>query len=219
MRNLAIVFGTACILAAGCHHAPRPAAPAGKPRACPSSALPKEGVLACDVITEPYVRYDDPDAVVFNDLPIMLFFFPQKPPDKTTVLQPVKARAAASAVNGTCRAIGIDGLVSLQRQARRKGANAVVNIRATWDEEPLGNELEFGCKVVKGRLALVWEGTLADVPAQEAKAALAPAAAAPAPPAKDDATERLKALQDLYYRGLITREEFEAKRAALLEGL
>jgi hypothetical protein len=219
---LAATLAFACAMGAGCHHKPRPSPVPAAKVACPSNAIPEAGISACDVVTEPYVRYDDPDAVVFNDLPIMLFFFAQKPPDGTAVLQPVKARATAAA-SGTCRAIGIDGLVSLQRQAKRAGANAVVNIRATWDEEPLGNELEFGCKVVKGRPAIVWEGTLANVPgkpAPEPPLAAAPAPATPAAaPAGDDATVRLKELQDLYYRGLITREEFERKRAAILEGL
>ncbi len=39
-----------------------------------------------------------------------------------------------------------------------------------------------------------------------------------APPARDTA-ERLQELQRLFDKGLITREEYEQKRAAILQGL
>jgi hypothetical protein len=45
-----------------------------------------------------------------------------------------------------------------------------------------------------------------------------PARAATAPPAPDS-SQRLVALDDLYKRGLITKDEYDAKRGEILKGL
>jgi len=186
---------------------------------CAPGESSEASTRACDVVLEPYPRYDEPDATVFNDLPVMLFFFQQTPPTGTEVLRPIRARAVLSTERGNCRDAGIAGLRSLQRQAVRYQANAVVNIRATWDGDPLGDELTFGCRLVEDRYALIWEGALAKVPAEPAT----PVADEDGGTVPDDTADmgeetaaKLRKLQNLYYQGLITREEFLERRQQIL---
>ncbi|MBW8760462.1 MAG: SHOCT domain-containing protein [Burkholderiales bacterium] len=51
------------------------------------------------------------------------------------------------------------------------------------------------------------------------QAAPAPAAAPPAPPAEQDAEQRLTKLKRLYDKGLITKSEYDKKRAEIIKGL
>lgn len=178
----------------------------------------------CDVVLEPYPRYDDPDAMVFDDLPVKLFFFPQTPPAGTEVLRPIRAKAALPVARGDCRETGVAGLKSLQRLAVRHRADAVVNIRATWDGDQLGDELSFGCRRVGDRWALIWEGALARVPAQVEPADPVDGGATggdqdqPGDLGEEEAA-KLRKLQNLYYQGLITREEFLQRRQDILNEL
>ena len=163
---------------------------------------------------EAYPRYEDPEAAVFNDLPVRLYFYVQSPPEGIEVLRPIRVRAAAPAGPGGCRDAAMRGLVRVQRLAARHDVDAVVNLRPTWNGEPLGDELRYGCRLVRDRYALIWEGALARLPA--ALPSPAPAAAGD-PGGKDDAGARLRELQRLYYQGLITREELERRRRAVLD--
>jgi len=187
---------------------------------CSAAEVASGGPAGCDVVLEPYPRYDDPDAMVFNDLPVSLFFFPQTPPAGTEVLRPIRARAVIGLERGSCRDAGIAGLQSLQRLAVRSKAGAVVNIRATWDGQPLGDEITFGCRKVGDRYALIWEGALANVPPPIAPDPAAGDAGSPedAQPGDmgEEAAAKLRKLQNLYYQGLITREEFVERRQGIL---
>ena len=169
-------------------------------------------------VLESYPRHDDPDAVAFNDLPVRLYFFTQTPPAETKIMKPVRVIFRTVANGKTCRDAGIGGLTKLQRVAMRARANAVVNIRATWDGAPLGDELRFGCRRVDDTFTLVWEGALATVP-EEAPPPDAPSAEPPAATDEDKTSARLRELQGLYYQGLITREEFLERRQKILDGL
>lgn len=169
-------------------------------------------------VLEPYPRHDDPDAVAFNDLPVRLYFFTQTPPAETKIMKPVRVIFRAVANGKTCRNAGIGGLTKLQRVAMRARANAVVNIRATWDGAPLGDELRFGCRRVDDTFTLVWEGALATVP-EEAPPPDELIAEPPAATEEDKTSARLRELQGLYYQGLITREEFLQRRQKILDGL
>jgi len=179
---------------------------------------------AAVTVLEPYPRHEDPDAVAFDDLPVRLYFFTQAPPADTKIVKPVSVLFKSVADGKTCRDAGVGGLQKLQRVAMRNRANAVVNIRATWDGAQLGDELRFGCRRVNGTFVLIWEGALATVP----EPAPAPATAEPATPEiadepqpgdEESASERLRELQGLYYQGLITREEFLQRRQEILDGL
>jgi len=55
--------------------------------------------------------------------------------------------------------------------------------------------------------------------APAAPAAPVPAAAPPAPPAEQDAEQRLTKLKRLYEKGLITKSEYDKKRAEIIKGL
>jgi hypothetical protein len=192
---LALVVG-ALLLAAGCRTAPPPVA--RKPEPPPSA---------------PYPRFDDPDAARFDDLPVLLFLHTQQPPAGTEVLRPIRARGASPVEGGSCREAGIEGLVRLQRIAEQQGADAVVNVRATWRGETIGDDTRFECLVHRGRYTLVWEGALARVPAPT------PAAPGPAPEPGNDAAARLRKLQSLYYQGLISDEEYLQRKDEILEEL
>ena len=177
---------------------------------------------AAVTILESYPRHTDPDAVAFNDLPVSLFYFSQTPPEGTTISKPVRVLFKMVAEGKTCRDAGVGGLKKLQRVALRQKFDAVVNIRATWDGEQLGDATRFGCRRIGDELQLVWEGALATLPPKAAAPAAAPVqdAAAPASvPATDQTGDRLRELQRLYYEGLITREEFLARRQKVLDEL
>jgi hypothetical protein len=180
---------------------------------------------AAVTVLEPYPRHADADAVAFNDLPVSLYFFTQAPPADTKILKPVRVLFRSVADGKTCREAGIGGLQKLQRVAVRNRVNAVVNIRATWEGAQLGDEIRFGCRRINNTYTLVWEGALANVPEQAAEPAQPPSedpATATTPPALTDeesASARLRELQSLYYQGLITREEFLARRQKILDGL
>jgi len=190
---------------------------------CCARLLAESEPQAPVTVLEPYPRHEDPDAVAFDDLPVRLYFFTQAPPPETEIVKPVSVLFKTVAEGKTCREAGVGGLQKLQRVALRARANAVVNIRATWDGAQLGDELRFGCRRVNGTFVLIWEGALATVPEP------APAPADPAvPEAADDAPQpgdeeptsaRLRELQSLYYQGLITREEFLQRRQEILDGL
>lgn len=177
---------------------------------------------AATIVLEEYPRAGDPDAVVFNDLPVRLYFFTQAPPEGTAIAKPVRVLFRMVAGGRSCREAGIGGLRKLQRVAVRARANAVVNVRATWEGEPLGDEARFGCRRAGDEYELVWEGALASVPEPPPPAAAPPPpaeeAAAPSPP-PDTAADRLRELQELYYQGLVTREEFLERRQRILDGL
>jgi hypothetical protein len=183
------------LLAAGCRTAPPPVAK--RPEPPPSAAYP---------------RYDDPDAARFDDLPVLLFFHVQHPPAGTDLLRPVRARGASPIEGGSCREAGIAGLVRLQRIAEQQGADAVVNIRATWRQELIGDDRRFECRVHRGRYSLVWEGALARLPAPVP----VPVTTAPAPEAENEPAARLRKLQSLYYQGLISDEEYLQRKDEIL---
>lgn len=166
-------------------------------------------------------RHDDPDAVVFNDLPVRLYFHSQTPPAQTQIVKPIRVLFRMDGRGRSCREAGIAGLQKLQRVAVRHRANAVVNIRSTWDGALTGDAARFGCRRADGELSLVWEGALANVPAAE-EATPPPDEADGQPPdgsPEDSASARLRELQSLYYQGLITREEFLERRQRILDGL
>jgi len=171
--------------------------------------------------TESFPRHDDPDAVVFNDLPVRLYFHSQTPPAQTQIVKPVRVLFRTAAQGKTCREAGIAGLQKLQRVAMRNRVNAVVNIRSTWDGAQTGDTLHFGCRRASGELSLVWEGALANVPEEAEPPAPDPAGTQPAEDAgaSDSASARIRELQSLYYQGLITREEFLERRQKILDGL
>jgi hypothetical protein len=186
------------LLAAGCRTAPPPSARAPEP---PPSA--------------PYPRFDDPDAARFDDLPVLLFFHSQAPPAGIELLRPIRARGVSPVSGGSCRAAGMAGLARLQRIAVQQGVDAVVNLRATWLGELIGDDTRFECRVHRGRYSLVWEGALARMPAP---VPAAPPAASPGPPGDPDADPavRLRRLQSLYYQGLITRDEYLERKDEIL---
>jgi len=185
---------------------------------CLAEEIPELDPAVCDFVMEPYIRYDDPDAFVFDDLPVAMYFFPQAPPAGTGVVGPVSATGVSPLERGSCRAAGIEGLSKLQETAARRGADAVVNIRATWDGERLGDRLRFGCRVERGRFHVQWEGALARLPEGEEAEARTDGDAG-ADPVPEETAARLRRLQGLYYQGLITREEYLEKRAAVLDEL
>ena len=189
---LSIVVG-ALLAVAGCRTAPPPVAK--RPEPPPSASYP---------------RFDDPDAARFDDLPVLLFFHVQQPPAGTELLRPIRARGTSPVSGGGCREAGIAGLVRLQRIAEQQGADAVVNIRATWRGEMIGDDARFECRVHRGRHSLVWEGALARLPAP------VPLAPAPAPEPGNDAAARLRKLQSLYYQGLISHEEYLQRKDEIL---
>lgn len=164
---------------------------------------------------EPYPRFDDPDAVVFNDLPVMLYFHSQTPPAGTEIIRPVSTVSSTIATGDrTCRHAGLEGLRKLQRIAVQREANAVVNIRATWDGKQLGDDLVFGCVPEGDRYSLIWEGALARIPEERTDGDIdSPSPAAPA----DSPEASLRKLQRLYYQGLITREEFLKRKKKILD--
>ena len=179
---------------------------------------------AAVTVLEPYPRHEDPDAVAFNDLPVRLYFFTQAPPADTKIVKPVSVLFKSVADGKTCRDAGVGGLQKLQRVAMRSRANAVVNIRATWDGAQLGDELRFGCRRVNGTFVLIWEGALAMVPSPApapapTEPAVSAAADEPLPGDEESTSARLRELQGLYYQGLITREEFLERRKEILDGL
>jgi hypothetical protein len=179
---------------------------------------------AAVTVLDPYPRFDDADAVAFNDLPVRLYFFTQTPPADTKIVKPVRVLFRSVATGKTCREAGIGGLKKLQRVALRARVNAVVNIRATWDGAQLGDELRFGCRRINDTFVLIWEGALATLPEQEPEQATPPAesaaeTAAPPPVEEETTSARLRELQSLYYQGLITREEFLQRRKEILDGL
>jgi hypothetical protein len=173
---------------------------------------------AVTTVLEPYPRFGDKDAVVFNDLPVRLFFFSQAPPAGTIIAKPVRVIFKTAVEGATCREAGIGGLLKLQRVAVRQRFNAIVNLRATWEGEQLGDALRFGCRRIGRELQLIWEGALANVPPEPATQIQAADETPPAADA-DDASGRIKELQRLYYEGLITREEFLERRQKILDGL
>jgi hypothetical protein len=224
--DIALFLSLLAVLAQpGCRfRAPAEPRSAAELTLCSADEIAVDGAQGCDVVLEPYPRYDDQDALAFNDLPVSLFFFPQTPPDGTEVLRPIRARAVMGFDRGSCRDAGIAGLKSLQRLAVRNDADAVVNIRATWDGEPLGDELSFGCRRLGDRYALIWEGALARVPAAPAPdPSASDGGAEPDPPEPVDMGEetaaKLRKLQNLYYQGLITREELLERRQEILNAL
>lgn len=181
---------------------------------------------SCDIVLETYPRYDDADAIIFDDLPIKLFFHSQTPPPGTEVLRPIRAKAALPLGRGACRDTGIAGLRSLQRLAVRHRADAVVNIRATWQGQPMGDEVVFGCRRLGDRYALIWEGALARMPAKTAPDPTdieslndSPHDAGPKSDPDQEVGSKLRKLNNLYYQGLITREELEERRLQLLNAL
>lgn len=218
----AVLLFVLAAMAVGCGGSTKPIAP-GDRKVCTAAEVKPAQISSCYVVTEPYVRYDDPDAAVFNDLSIPLYFFPQTPPENTEVLGPVQAKSVLALDRGTCRETGIRGLIGLQRRAKRAKANAVVNIRATWERVQLGDELNFGCHITKGRYALIWQGTLAHIPRDSASADGvdtdwdAPQSATGLD--DDDVKQRLRTVEELYYQGLISREEYLNKRRKILDGL
>ena len=195
---------------------------------CARLAAERERPAAVTVL-EPYPRFDDADAVAFNDLPVRLYFFTQTPPADTKIVKPVRVLFKQVAAGKTCRKAGIGGLEKLQRVALRARVNAVVNIRATWEGAQLGDEVRFGCRRINDTFVLIWEGALATLPEQPAAEPEAvpaegtdkAAAELPAqPPSEEEkASARLRELQSLYYQGLITREEFLERRKEILDGL
>jgi len=58
-----------------------------------------------------------------------------------------------------------------------------------------------------------------DGPGIDTGTVVTPSSGAPAPPAQSEAAQKLKVLQGLYEMGLITKEEYEAKRQAVLDNL
>ncbi len=196
-------------------------------RICEATKIDGGGLSTCYAVLEPYIRYDDPDAVAFNDLAVSLYFFPQTPPKEIAILKPIQVKAVVDADRGSCRDAGIQGLIRLQRLAQRRGANAVVNIRSTWARQQLGDDLHFGCRVTRRRFALIWEGTLARI---EEPVGLGSDAGEHTPESDSTAGQgaseepeevrtRLRKLEALYYRGLITRKEFEQQRQKILDSL
>ncbi|MFO8072010.1 MAG: SHOCT domain-containing protein [Polyangia bacterium] len=165
-----------------------------------SPAAPKHVAVA-------YPRAGENDTAVFDDLPVQLYFAPQSPPSGTEVLRPIRARGAAPADAGGCRRAGIEGLRRLQLIATRHRAEAVVNIRATWNGETACDDTTFTCTLARGRYQVVWEGALARLPEEAGSGE------------EEDSASRLRELQSLYYRGLITREEFLQRRRVVLDSL
>jgi len=168
---------------------------------------------------EAYPRFDDPDAFVFDDLPVKLYFHSQAPPPGTTVIQPVRARSTIVAKNRTCREAGLEGLRKLQRIALRYHANAVVNLRATWQGEQIGDDLVFGCIAVEDKYTLIWEGALAKVPDPPDPPAQEGGTGETAPEGGTTASARLRELDSLYYQGLITHDEYLERRQRILDEL
>src|SRR5512136_1399361 len=82
--------------------------------ACARLAAERERPASATVL-EPYPRYDDADAVAFNDLPVRLYFFTQTPPAETKIVKPVRVLFREVAAGKTCRETGIGGLKKLQR--------------------------------------------------------------------------------------------------------
>ncbi len=177
---------------------------------CGFGRPPAEAVV---ILNEPYPRHNDPDAVVFNDLPVRLYFHSQPPPPNTEILRPIRTRSTIVAAGKTCRDAGIEGLRRLQRIAVKYKADAVVNIRATWNGEQLGDDITFGCHLIGNRYTLIWEGTLARIPTSPDEGATTH------DPADDDASTALRKLESLYYQGLITKKEFMARREKILDGI
>ena len=169
--------------------------------------------VATVILNEPYPRHNDPDAVVFNDLPVRLYFHSQPPPPNTEILRPIRTRSTIVASGSTCRDAGIEGLRRLQRIAVKYKADAVVNIRATWDGEQLGDDMTFGCRLIGDRYTLIWEGALARIPISPDEGATTPN------PADDDTSTALRKLENLYYQGLITKEEFMERRERILDDI
>jgi len=177
---------------------------------CGFGRPPAEAVV---ILNEPYPRHNDPDAVVFNDLPVRLYFHSQPPPANTEILRPIRTRSTIVATGKTCRDAGIEGLRRLQRIAVKYKADAVVNIRATWEGEQLGDDITFGCRLIGNRYTLIWEGALARIPT------LPDEGATTHDPADDDASMALRKLESLYYQGLINKEEFMMRREKILDGI
>ena len=177
---------------------------------CGFGRPPAEAVV---ILNEPYPRHNDPDTVVFNDLPVRLYFHSQLPPANTEILRPIRTRSTIVAAGKTCRDAGIEGLRRLQRIAVKYKADAVINIRATWDGEQLGDDTTFGCRLIGNRYTLIWEGALARIPA------LPDEGATTHDPAGDDASTALRKLESLYYQGLITKEEFMMRREKILDDI
>jgi len=165
------------------------------------------------ILNEPYPRHNDPDAMVFNDLPVRLYFHSQPPPPNTEILRPIRTRSTIVASQRTCRDAGIEGLRRLQRIAVKYKADAVVNIRATWGGEQLGDDITFGCRLIGNRYTLIWEGALARIPS------LPDEGATTQNPTGDDASAALRKLESLYYQGLIDKEEFMERREEILDGI
>ncbi len=157
------------------------------------------------ILNESYPHYDDEDAVVFNDLPVRLYFYSQAPPSQTRIKRPIRAKVTIVAKDGSCRKAGIEGLKKLQRIAVRYKENAVINIRASWNGEQLGDETTFGCILESGLYSLIWEGALADIPESKSTSS--------------NTSSSLRKLEELYYQGLITKEEFQKRRADILSEL
>jgi len=210
--TILLVLGPA-LAVGGCRRRTPTVDPGPRSEVCEGDAGP-EDVAGCDLVLAPYPRFDDPDTMVFNDLPIQLYFFPQTPPAGTEILGPIRAKAVVANSRGSCRETGIAGLHSLQRRASRHPVNAVVNIRATWRGEQLGDDLRFGCFQDKARHVLIWEGALAKIPEDEVDTDSA--GATPSDGQDTETAARLRKLQNLYYQGLITREEFIERRDAIL---
>ncbi len=165
-----------------------------------SPAAPKHVAVA-------YPRAGEDDTAIFDDHPVQLYFAPQNPPQGTEVLRPIRARGAASSDLGGCRRAGMEGLRRLQLVAARHRANAVVNIRATWNGDTACDDETFTCTLARGRYQVVWEGALARLPEDSSEEE------------EKDSAARLRELQSLYYRGLITREEFLQRRREILDSL
>ncbi len=109
--------------------------------------------------TTPIIHYDSSFMAMKNlDESIALYYAGEEPPELTTFVMHGFERGRGK----NCETAALKALMKLQEMAVKLEANAIINLTATWDGQPMmsGDGLSFRCKpgFGSGASGIDWEG-------------------------------------------------------------
>lgn len=121
-----------------------------------------------------------------------------------------------------CRWAMLSALLQLRERAAELGADGVINVTSYYKKATAPSRTEYECHAGNVVAGVALKGTFVKFgngPAAVTPAATTGAKASSTPASTGDAAARLKQLDDLKKRGLITQREYEQRRKTIIEGL
>ena len=130
--------------------------------------------VACGPKPIAYVRIDTPKAQghLFQD--VALYYATEQQPEGAQIIEHIKVTKRST----NCQNATINALEEMQKRAKEKGGNALINLKAVWEgKKPTSNEKGFWCVKSKSvamlagpyvsMYGITWEGDIAVVGGEE----------------------------------------------------